>query len=137
MRDHEKRRDFKCPKCPKDFFDRYSLKSHLKSHENELRLECEICGEISNRYIRYKRHMKEVHGIKQPFVCKQCPEGPDQPRYASQSGLNQHIERDHLMIRRFQCPDCPKKFYEKSVWEGHQRVHDGKKPFLCEHCGMS
>merc|ERR1719334_1522880 len=112
------------------------MRAHRKTHENELNMECEICGEVLNRYIRYRRHMNNVHGVEKAFVCKQCPEGPDRPRYSSQSGLNQHIERDHLGVKNHQCPHCPKKFWCKGVLEKHQRVHDGKKPYQCPHCGQ-
>merc|ERR1719334_472860 len=110
------------------------MRAHRKTHENELNMECEICGEVLNRYIRYRRHMNNVHGVEKAFVCKQCPEGPDRPRYASHSGLNQHIERDHLGIKNHQCPHCPKRFWCKNVLKNHLRVHDGKKPFECPHC---
>ena len=116
MRDHEGRRDHKCPQCGKGFYTKHEVKGHLKSHENELCIECDLCGQVFHRYIHYRRHMNNVHGVTKPFVCTECPEGTDRPRYASQAGLNKHIERDHLMIRNFKCPHCPKVRFMKRIF---------------------
>ena len=98
--------------------------------------KCEICGEVFNRYCHFKRHMKDIHGVKKPFVCEQCPEGSERSRFARRGCLKRHIERDHLTIRNHQCPHCPKTFFTKYEWGSHQPVHDGKKPFQCDHCSQ-
>ena len=79
--------------------------------------------------------MVDVHGISKPFVCRQCPEGA-QKRYGSEKGYQFHVQTVHLKVeKKYQCIYCAKWFHRKQNWEKHQRVHDGKKPYKCDHCG--
>lgn len=39
--------------------------------------------------------------------------------------------------RQFQCPDCPKKFSQRSTLVTHERVHTGERPYSCDYCPRS
>lgn len=130
-----------CKQCKRPFFDKREWRRHSqKCVATYWLIACPICDDAHfQAHTQWRQRilflyfvdinaacfvyadMKKVHGIKQPYVCHQCVD--KDVRYANKAGLDQHIERDHKMVRNFKCSLCPKSFHRKAVLEQHQVIH--------------
>ena len=54
----------KCPQCPKSFFTKQELASHIRTHTGEKPFRCEICFKFFARVYHLKRHRDTVHSVQ-------------------------------------------------------------------------
>jgi DNA-directed RNA polymerase subunit RPC12/RpoP len=102
------------------------LDDHLECHENPslLRHMCHYCSKLFRRACRLNEHVKIVHGsdmVKHKFSCDLC-------RFKApfKVSMKNHIERVHLKILPFACPECPDRlFSNKSALLYHQGLQHG------------
>ncbi|CAG9323750.1 unnamed protein product [Blepharisma stoltei] len=57
--------------------------------------------------------------------------------YSTKFNLKHHIETKHLKVKKFKCETCKKILSTKQNLREHMKIHDGIKPFSCNHCGKS
>lgn len=64
MNRHEGIRPFKCEQCVKSFFDKTTLREHIKSvHLNLKAYACRICSRTFNRSGNMRAHMLKTHNL--------------------------------------------------------------------------
>jgi uncharacterized Zn-finger protein len=128
---------YPCPNCQEYFPNRKSLKSHVKSHDNQASHEkrkqkcnCNICGVSLFNKTALKNHIKRIHEKPvREFKCQTCHK-----EFISKAELTQHTFV-HSQDKNFSCDVCGKKFASKPYLERHVKTHTGDKPtFTCEVC---
>ncbi|XP_046451342.1 zinc finger protein 70-like isoform X2 [Daphnia pulex] len=128
---------FICFECGKQFHRYMSYKQHWGVHETSLRkFECKECGMAFAWKSTYVKHTMQFHSSEPPIVMS-CNEPDCGKEYKSLSQLQEHIKRDHQMIRRFSCDECNKQFYKAHDLLVHKRTHSKEKPYMCGTCGKS
>jgi len=112
-----------------DFKDLFSDKNKQKiKKENEDiggEFKCSFCGKSYSKQQRLDDHMTKHTGEK--LKCKYCPKFFDRP------GLRRVHEQLHT--KPFKCTECDASFGRKSNLIGHQRIHRGERPYICDICG--
>ena len=136
LRVHEKKINYLCRKCKRPFFGKTARRSHEKICKKSYYLfSCTEpdCDTSFKDQTKWTKHMNMVHNVGRPFRCNLCL--TKDVCYPDKSKLNQHIRKAHENLREHKCTLCPMEFYLAAGLKNHQRVHDGKKPFECDHCG--
>lgn len=59
---------FGCPHCPKKFTRAFTLRGHVRTHENSKPFACNTRGKQFARYTDCKRH-EGIHSDKRTFIC--------------------------------------------------------------------
>ncbi|XP_016951565.1 zinc finger protein 271 [Drosophila biarmipes] len=79
-----------------------------------------------------RRRRERVRAKPFNYVCDKCGHSFRQP-----GQLQMHLLR-HSSAKNFDCPECPKKFFDAYTRNIHLRArHKGEKPFPCNHCNKS
>ncbi|XP_057371420.1 zinc finger protein ZFP2-like [Daphnia carinata] len=126
-----------CFECGKQFRRYMSYKQHWGVHETSLRkFQCKECGMAFAWKSTYVKHTMQFHS-PEPRTILSCSEPDCKKEYKSLSQLQEHIKRDHYMIRRFTCEECNKQFYKAHDLLVHKRTHSKDKPYMCGTCGKS
>ena len=76
--------------------------------------ECSECGMAFAWKSTYTKHVAQ-HSIPdnaEPTILIQCTQQGCDKRYKTVGQMQEHVKRDHFMIRRFHCDDCDKQFYK-------------------------
>ena len=145
---------YNCSKCDKSFTQKGQLNAHIKAVHEEKNpedllndqikkekkkiksLKCLLCDKLFSKSHHLKVHTESVHeGIK--VICPICGIAT-----SSKDGLKKHHRTVHLGIKRKEnnkknmCPICA-KMLTCSLKVHIEMVHEGKKPFNCEICGLS
>lgn len=137
--DNDTQRNKRKAKCPKkkeagweedvDFKDLFTGENEhkIKSENEEVEGEfkCTICKKSYSKKQRFDDHMSKHTGEK--LKCKFCPKLFDRP------GLRRVHEQLHT--KPFKCTECDASFGRKSNLVGHQRIHRGERPYICDLCG--
>lgn len=79
-----------------------------------------VCGKRFNEKGNLKAH-QIFHSAERPFKCKYC-----EKTYKTNCHLKEHIEINHLNIKKFKCSICKFSFGRHSTLLIHSRTH-GKK----------
>ncbi|XP_028162902.1 zinc finger protein 568-like isoform X3 [Ostrinia furnacalis] len=125
---------FQCEFCEKVFDTSRKKKSHEKSvhiHSNFL-YKCGYCNVKFSSSSKKEDHITKIHGVEAPrleFNCRSCGEIFDRKRR-----FMMHIQRDHLMERRYACELCDMKFFISCDLKQHMLKHTGIKEFQCDVC---
>ena len=112
--------NLKCPVtgCPKAYFTKSTLESHIKSHNNETVIKCSICEKVFDKPSRLKSHMI-FHTGEKPHACDY--EGCTW-KFPTQSKLARH-KRTHTNDKRFTCSKCNKAFGRSEHLQQHSLTH--------------
>ena len=68
-----RRRDFRCPICPKAFTKSASLDRHAALHRGEKRHACDECGARFSHALSLGRHRRKAHFVDPEGKCTRCP----------------------------------------------------------------
>lgn len=123
-----------CETCARPYRTAASLKIHIRrDHLGEKlpKSQCPHCGKwILNTGLPFhiRKHMEPKPTEK--FKCDKC--GSQHTQY---HGLLKHVKRHHSELsNRYQCPQCPKGFFNKHCFDEHFAVHTGETLYHCEFC---
>ena len=89
---------------------------------------CDHCDKSFRTRSKLERHLTSHDGDKK-LTCPKCDR-----RFACADSVRLHLIRHKDQNRTNVCRICNARFFFPNELEKHQRVHDGKKPFSCEHC---
>lgn len=87
---------------------------------------CDKCGSTLSSRTSFNVHMRYNHSIATMF-CDLCPQS-----FFRKGLLIQHIERDHLKLRPFECQLCDYKSFGKNGLQLHMFQHSLKTE--CKIC---
>ena len=73
--------------------------------------------------------MERVHEKLRPFECEFCPS-----KFATLYEQQSHIANIHKNQKNFPCPICAKAFSNSYLKKHFKFVHQGLRPFKCDHC---
>ena len=143
----------KCPQCPKEFANKYSLQKHVKIHHQKDRYECDQCGQTFHKHNFLTVHISTEHEkMEHPHECKECGK-----KFQFPNKLRNHMEQHHktypctkcdqtfekwTLLRKHRdqehskltCDVCDQTFANKANYRTHQRVHaDQRQVFHCPH----
>ncbi|XP_065367654.1 transcription factor grauzone-like isoform X2 [Calliphora vicina] len=127
---------FKCSQCGKVLADRLCLKSHLKTHEDNVSKNhcCDICGKSFMCHSKLKIH-KTTHlpEDEKQFSCSECGK-----KFANKYLLSNHVHAVHLKVYAKICDICGKSLSSTDDLERHMLDHEGKPAptFSCDICGL-
>lgn len=133
---------FKCSACCKTFATKAAYEDHMKRHEEQGAIMCDICGKSKFGFRKasvaiistlaffsaftmqntLKIHMR-IHSGERPFLCSECGKS-----FSTNIRLQEHVRR-HKGQRRHECPICNKQFYEKTELKKHSYIHSSDKVF--------
>lgn len=128
---HQERR-FKCHICPKAFFMKSYLKSHLKTHSDQPNFVCELCGKGFIRYSSYITHSKTHTGEK--VTCNICN------LKLNEASLPRHLRLVHVAVEGTleQTFRAKNYHYNKMYKNEHNRISRPKetnpRKYYCKIC---
>lgn len=118
-----------CTHCERRLRSESEFQSHLKKHENDELMTCELCGRTtvtSNLRSHLRHHFKRI-------ICEFCSKVFKNP-----SGLQKHISAKHSGPEFFVCDRCNAKIRREQKFKEHLAVCRGPGTvWPCIHCGES
>ncbi|XP_053312728.1 zinc finger protein 420-like [Spea bombifrons] len=106
-----------CAECDKVFYNKRTLKAHLRAHLGERSYICNVCGKCFRRHTSLLIH-ERIHTGERPYQCAQCGKS-----FVQRQHLNTH-QKTHTGEKPFQCLECGKGFRWRSELLKHQKVHE-------------
>ncbi|XP_053564809.1 zinc finger protein 420 isoform X2 [Bombina bombina] len=106
-----------CAECEKVFYNKRTLKAHLRGHLGERSYICNVCGKCFRRHTSLLIH-ERIHTGERPYQCTQCGKN-----FVQRQHLTTHL-RTHTGEKPFQCLECGKGFRWRSELMKHQKVHE-------------
>uniref|UniRef100_A0A182Q446 C2H2-type domain-containing protein n=1 Tax=Anopheles farauti TaxID=69004 RepID=A0A182Q446_9DIPT len=123
--EHNTRGYIRC--CDKQFFQRYSVLTHIAIHQGTIR--CEICHKSYRNRHTLRLHKAQMHSTDadKPFKCDMCSMS-----YVREGMLRSH-QRTHVQA---ECPICKKTLSNKAAVKVHlARMHHDATNQICATCG--
>lgn len=117
-----------CDICKKSFFDKCSLRSHVKFIHLPTEPATCHCGKVFKRKALLERHIDQVHKRKvvEKIPCKHCGK-----LLASKINVKEHIIKFHTATN-FICNICGRTSMSLKALKSHQRsVHEERK-IICD-----
>lgn len=118
---------FYCAHCPKIFYYKFKLSSHLKLvHFKQHKMySCNMCGQSFQYRNNYKRH-KDSHVQVRNYVCEHCG-----ACFYRKHALQDHQNAVHNEEKNFVCDECGNRFKLKSILLRHMKNHSEVKKYSC------
>lgn len=110
----------------------YKLENFEEDNQNDIKpVFCTTCKFfVSSK--TYHLHRKMFHPQSQLKTCKLCGK-----QFKRKKELISHRENHHSGENPYRCFKCDESFGEYEMFIAHNRVHLGKKPFVCKVCKVS
>ena len=126
---------YKCPLCPKNYKQHYTLTCHYRrEHLGVKPYKCGTCQKSFVTITEVKLH-QQIHlndSERTKYKCPDCTEV-----FYRTTDLQDHIRYYHGPIeKRLYCQPCDKYFLRRGTYATHMRYHQGDKgkSFTCNHC---
>ncbi|XP_051503269.1 zinc finger and BTB domain-containing protein 2a [Myxocyprinus asiaticus] len=136
------RKHYTCNYCGSRFNQRFKLKEHLLVHISQA-TEPPVSS-IQNGYpfevegqemeeANLQADSDVISDTDQQTWMEDTPPPSDIADIDNLEGTDMDRE---MKRRKFECPNCGRKFIQKSHWREHMYIHTGK-PYKCSACGKS
>jgi len=137
--------DATCRICNRAYYDKTSLRKHLRLHFDERPFHCDLCNSTFRQRQHLKYHLRahnRAEGLRSPrksennsdpdWTCRLC-----HTRIGSLRSLRQHMLRAHRTRQAFRCQWCGKDFYHQALLQKHQDHDHGTDTCLvCHVCSQ-
>lgn len=124
--------EIKCEECGKCFANKYTLKTHTKTHiSRDRNFICQVknCGRKFFTQHHLDSHIATVHECEErKFLCKICNK-----TFKTQNNLQTH-EVVHNDEKSFLCRFCDKTFIRSQDVKVHENIHKDEKSYKCKQC---
>ncbi|XP_046399212.1 zinc finger protein 59-like isoform X3 [Ischnura elegans] len=122
----------KCNVCHRLFTNCEELEQHSLMHPEGKKFYCTVCEECFPYRVVLKKHMTEIHGVKNSFICNLCFNG-----FTSMNDIGLHHSLVHTKAdKAYSCSKCKKSYTMKKHFITHLRVCQLKAIlFPCKLCG--
>ncbi|XP_052764561.1 zinc finger protein OBI1-like [Mya arenaria] len=129
----QKRNNFTCGMCNKNFRGRFWLKRHMIIHSEQKDYVCTICNKGFSYKHGLKTHMN-IHSDERKYKCNIC-----EADYKHFSNLEKHkkTHKDPAEVRKFKCHICDMGFYENYHLRRHLDSHIPVRNVQCELCDLA
>eukprot|EP00088_Acartia_fossae_P035053 TRINITY_DN3606_c0_g1_i1.p1 TRINITY_DN3606_c0_g1~~TRINITY_DN3606_c0_g1_i1.p1 ORF type:complete len:1271 (+),score=290.21 TRINITY_DN3606_c0_g1_i1:63-3875(+) len=141
---HTKTDNFECTECPSSNFRTWpKCALHMwRAHNQDMELyTCDTCDYKSFFKSTMEKH-KKCHTEGQPCLCPECGRSVKNDRQ-----LRDHMRVVHAVngdgkkldhVAKYECDICLQTLCSERELRLHkERVHEGKRPWLCTICGFS
>ena len=131
MKITESKEHLRCKLCNLLSKDPFAFKKHRLTHEKRSKdFECDLCplSFVTEHYLN--RHTRYVHERKNDeYKCDICEYTCKYPL-----SLEDHKNKLHLELKRFEFSICNKVFSNRSTFQKHSVLHEPKVYQKCEQC---
>ena len=101
-----------CNQCAKHFYDKSTLKKHVRTIHEGAKYPCDQCNHKATRLYSLQQHIKSVHqGVR--YQCDQCNH-----KVMRLDSLQLHIKSFHEGVK-YPCDQCDDKFSRQSSLYRH------------------
>lgn len=118
---------YNCVKCSQSFKILDQAREHMYIHTGEKPYKCEQCGRKFVKKECLANHVRNFHDPNQEEhkcpKCRRC--------FIKKDNFDVHVEQCEP---RYECQNCPLKFYRKTHLDNHMPVHDLTPQHKCPHC---
>ncbi|KAG8542678.1 hypothetical protein GDO81_026289 [Engystomops pustulosus] len=112
-----------CAECGKVFYNKRTLKVHLRGHLGDRSYICNVCGKCFRRHTSLLIH-ERIHTGERPYQCAQCGKS-----FVQRQHLTTHL-KTHTGEKPLQCGQCSKGFRWRSELLKHQKIHEEEENLL-------
>lgn len=131
---HTSSKEFKCSLCPREFYFRRDLNTHLKQHyEPKKKFACphDNCESEFTSSSSLKKHSLTHLDNSRNFKCGDC-----NLNFKTKGNLKNHY-RTHTNEKPFECFSCGSAFSQKIILHRHMRNIHNLNIYVCEFCNLS
>ncbi|XP_072294019.1 uncharacterized protein [Eucyclogobius newberryi] len=107
---------YSCSICNDTFLDKWTLKSHKRTHKDGKHYFCSVCGKKYTHFFSLIEHNR-THTGQRPFCCPICGKS-----FAKKHHLKEHI-RTHTGEKPYRCSVCGEAFTRSSSLKMHKEKH--------------
>ncbi|XP_001659342.2 transcription factor grauzone [Aedes aegypti] len=105
-----------CPHCFKWCKNHDYWRVHIRRHNNEGAVSCDICGHVSPNLMALKGHKSRMHTGQRVFPCTFCGK-----EYARAITMKEHVAAAHTGDILYQCPHCERTFNSSANMHSHRK----------------
>ncbi|XP_050311642.1 zinc finger protein 721-like [Anthonomus grandis grandis] len=120
-----------CETCSAEYQKVEEVEEHLKIHQRLFK--CSNCSQEFESPFEFGMHQMK-HSEAKTLKCPCCP-------YISKTlnpnSFKAHVNYQHLKRFPFFCKECGKGFKQFKVYQEHQNLHQGTKPYSCIVCSKT
>ena len=124
-------KQFSCPQCPKQFYIKLDMTTHVKDAHAEKNYLCSQCEFSTRLKGNLNRHIETMHGSQErKFSCHVCGNN-----FKTEKDLRNHLEC-HSTDKKYKCDYCGKAFATNKYLHKHLAIHEGKYRGHCTTCDL-
>ena len=134
----ERKVEFKCNICEKNFMTQYVLYRHLGEVHDSRDIQrwlttCPQCPQSFSRKEILERHVSEVHESTASWKCDKCS-----LNFSRKENLDRHVSDVHENVESWKCDVCTQSFSRKESLLRHKSdVHENIVTSKCDQCSLS
>lgn len=126
-----------CHICGCSKSDVASMRMHVRRHNKDYGVFCEICSKPFYNKSELRNHMFHRHTDKdenRPFICQYCGRTYRSTGYLKLHVKRVHVDADGYKKKKFKCDLCNFETHLLKCLTVHKQTHTGENLIPCEYC---